>query len=170
MWKNSNFCIHVKLSVPRRVLPGRPIVKVSAYVSNHHMGTWVTSPRVHSRLFLTNRNVHCVSGILRDTALRPLKGGVSVESWGQIFYSFGCQLEKHSVECQPGIITRSVLWKMGVECQGQFRVSGVRHFLPLMSGVGLNFFTIPGVGITLSWLSFWKYQRKHRVFLGNIPK
>ncbi len=35
----------------------------------------------------------------------PLKGGVSVKCRGQIFYSFGCQLENHNVECRLGIIT-----------------------------------------------------------------
>ena len=35
----------------------------------------------------------------------PLKGGVSVECRGQIFCSFGCRLENHSVECRLGIIT-----------------------------------------------------------------
>ena len=37
--------------------------------------------------------------------LGPLKGGVSVECWGQIFYSFGCRLENHNVECRLGIVT-----------------------------------------------------------------
>ncbi len=68
-----------------------------------------------------------------------LKGGVSVQCRSQIFYSVGCQLENHNVECRLGIInlsftlqTRSFMFffKLGVECWGTFWMSGVRHFCP----------------------------------------
>ncbi len=36
----------------------------------------------------------------------------------------------------------------GVECQGKFWMSGVRHFLPSMSGVGWKILAMSGVGIT----------------------
>ncbi len=63
------------------------------------------------------------------------RGGVSVECRDQIFYSAGCRLEKHSVECLLGIITPSfilhgqvfkyhllncVFMKLGVKCRGKF--------------------------------------------------
>ena len=43
------------------------------------------------------------------------RGGVSVKCRGQIFYSFGCRLKNHSVECRLGIIFS----KVGVECRGE---------------------------------------------------
>ena len=37
--------------------------------------------------------------------IRALERGVNVECPGQIFYSFGCRLENHSIECQLDIVT-----------------------------------------------------------------
>ncbi len=38
-------------------------------------------------------------------AIRAIERGVSVQCQGQIFLSFGCQLENHSIECRLGMLT-----------------------------------------------------------------
>ena len=70
------------------------------------------------------------SGLL----LGPLKGGVSVKSRGQIFYSVGCRKSQCRVSpwCNYYIQIFHIFLslKVGVECQGKFWMLGVGIFCP----------------------------------------
>ncbi len=107
------------------------------------------SNKKFSRIFSENHSGY-KSWYVRSAAInRALEMGVSVRCRGQIFYSVGCQLENHSVECPLGIITlsfpRLAVLALGVWRKDKFWTSGVGHFLP---SVGWKFLAVSGVGIT----------------------